>query len=121
MEPVFAAVHPMHMARNPKKPPQKPKWRVTFLRAWREHHGKSLEVVAAKMGKTHGQLSRIERGISPYTQKILEIAAVEYGCTVQDLLSRAPTEADSIFGVWGKLDDAQRRRAVRMFEAMIED
>jgi transcriptional regulator with XRE-family HTH domain len=70
------------------------------------------------MGITHGQLSRIERGQSPYSQKILEIASKEYGCTVQDLLTRAPDEAASVFSIWDRLDQDQREQARRLLEAL---
>lgn len=69
-------------------------WRKTYLREWREFRDKSLESVSAQMGLTHGQLSKIERGLHPYSQHVLEVAALEYGCTVLDLLSRPPGEAD---------------------------
>lgn len=46
------------------------------------------------MGLTHGQLSKIERGLHPYSQNVLEVAALEYGCTVVDILSRPPSDAD---------------------------
>lgn len=100
------------------KPPQ---WRRTFLREWREAREKTLEEVAAKMGIGHWQLSKIERGKSPYSQKILEIASKEYGCTVADLLTRRPTDSPGLFSVWEKLDEGQRRRAVRVIGALRDE
>lgn len=108
------SVHAIHM-------PAQHRWEPSYLRQWRQHAGRSLESVAEKMGITHGQLSRIERGKSPYSQNILEIAAIEYKCTVQDLLTRKPDEADNVFSMWGKLDDGQRRQAQRLFEALVKD
>jgi transcriptional regulator with XRE-family HTH domain len=81
-------VNAVRMAQAPRR------WRKTFLRDWREFRGLSLESVSAQMGLTHGQLSKIERGLHPYSQHVLEVAALEYGCSVPDLLSRAPGEAD---------------------------
>lgn len=119
------SVHVIHMPTQRRAPPRKapalPRWHPSYLRQWRLHADRSLESVAAKMGITHGQLSRIERGLSPYSQNILEIAAIEYKCTVQDILTRAPDEADSVFSMWGKLDDGQRRQAQRLFEALVKD
>lgn len=80
-------------------------WRKTFLREWREFNDRSLESVAGQMGLTHSQLSKIERGLQPYSQRVLEVAALEYGCTVQDLLTRAPGRDDK------PVADKQRRRA----------
>lgn len=113
----------MHMASRHKqlKPKTPPRWRTTFLRQWREHSHRTLEEVAAKMGITHGQLSKIERGLSPYSQRILEVAAQEYGCTVQDLLTRPPGEAPDIFGLWGKLDETKKELAVRLLGALDDE
>lgn len=109
-------VHPLHMRKA-----RKPAWRRTFLREWREAADKTLEEVAEKMGITHGQLSKIERGLSPYSQRILEIAATEYGCTVQDLLTRRPEEGEGVFGLWERLTPEQRRRAERVIHALKDD
>ncbi len=54
----------------------------------------SLESAAAQMGLTHGQLSKVERGLHPYSQHILETAALEYHCSITDLLTRLPSDAD---------------------------
>lgn len=70
------------------------RWRKTFLREWREFRGRSLESVAAQMDMTYTQLSKIERGLYPYNQHVLEVAALEYGCTVTDLLNRKPSPND---------------------------
>lgn len=111
----------VHFAHTMSASPRKPAWRRTFLREWREHCGLSLETVAAKVGMQHGQLSRIERGLQPYSQRVLEICAELYGCTVQDLLTRRPTEADNVFAMWSRLSDGQRRRAARVIDALRDD
>lgn len=80
-------------------------WRKTFLREWREFNERSLESVAAQMNLTHSQLSKIERGLHPYSQPVLEVAALEYGCTVLDLLSRRPGVGDK------PVSEKQKRRA----------
>lgn len=85
LEPAIFAVR---MAQQPRT------WRKTYLREWREFNERSLESVAAQMGLTHGQLSKIERGLHPYNQHVLEVATLEYGCTVLDLLSRPPARND---------------------------
>ena len=95
-------------------------WRKTHLRAWRDHSGLSLEKAAASFGMKHSALSRIERGLAPYNQRVLEGAAKTYGCSVQDLLTRGPTEPPSILDLWGKLDEASRRRATRVISALAE-
>lgn len=87
MEVVFVPVNAVRMAQAPRR------WRKTYLREWREFRGKTLESVAEQMGFKHGQLSKIERGIHPYNQHVLEVAALEYACTITDLLTRAPDVA----------------------------
>jgi transcriptional regulator with XRE-family HTH domain len=79
-------IHSVHMAQRSKKK----KWRKTFLRQWRLYHKISLESASAQMGLTHGQLSKIERGLHPYNQNVLEVAALEYQCSVTDLLTKLP-------------------------------
>ncbi len=69
-------------------------WRKTYLREWREFRGITLESASAQMGLHHGQLSKIERGLHPYNQHVLETAALEYRCSIADLLTRKPTDAD---------------------------
>lgn len=78
-------VHPVHMGKKTK-----PLWRPSKLRKWRIHAEKSLEEVAPQMGMKHHQLSRIERGLQKWDQRVLETAALEYGCSVCDLLERDP-------------------------------
>lgn len=89
MEISVVPVNPVRMAQAARR------WRKTFLREWREFRGKSLESVAAQMGITHGQLSKIERGIHPYSQHIIEVAALEYDCAVVDLLTKRPQPQDT--------------------------
>lgn len=84
MEPQLGPFHAVRMAQ------QQTPYRKTFLRAWRIFRDRSLESAADQMDLTHSQLSKIERGLHPYNQRVLETAALEYGCTVTDLLTRAP-------------------------------
>jgi transcriptional regulator with XRE-family HTH domain len=46
--------------------------REIFLRQWREHRGLSLQQLAAATESTHATLSRLERGLIPYGQDLLE-------------------------------------------------
>lgn len=107
------------MARATKKPTNKKAaaWRLTFLRAYRKKAGKTLEEVAEKMGLTHGQLSKIERGGQPYSQHVLEVAAKEYGTTVAAILTRPPDAAD-IFTEIETLTDEEKQQALRVVRAL---
>lgn len=122
MEHHISTVHPMHMTRpaRPTRRPPKPKYRRTFLQEWRDHKGMTLEEAGPEVGLSHSQLSRIERGESPYNQRLLEAAAELYGCTPNDLITRGPNEAEEIFGLWHQLDTPQRQQAARVLRALKE-
>lgn len=112
-------VHHVHMVKkSPKKTPLATR---SHLRAWREFRGHTLEEVAPYFGITHGQLSKIERGKSPYNQRLLEIASGLYVCSVLDLLTRDPDEAADLFSVYSQLDEEGKRRAARLVEALKND
>lgn len=65
--------------------------RETFLRAWREYAGLTLEEAAKQIGIDRTTLGRIEQNKlkQGYTQVILEAAATVYGCEPADLIGRA--------------------------------
>jgi transcriptional regulator with XRE-family HTH domain len=111
------SVHRKHMKRKAK-----PQWTRTYLREWREFRGKTQEEVAPKMGfESYQQLGKIERGLQPYNQRVLEAAAREYQCSVQDLLTRPPGEADDLFGLWSTFDERQKRSAGRLLRALRDE
>lgn len=83
-----------------------------FLREWREKLDLSLETVAADLAKhgvqtTHATLSRIERGLIPYNQHLLEGLVKVYGVSKADLLERDPATVSAAELLQG-LDEAQR-------------
>lgn len=92
--------------------------RATFLRAWREHRGLTLERAIERfveMGlddMSIAQLSRIETGKQPYIQDFLEMAANAYRTDVASLLERDPTDPDGIWSIWDNALPAQRRAIV---------
>lgn len=104
-----------------KAPPRKKRRRPfgpTHIRAWRKKRRMSLELLAVRVGKrighmTHASLSRIERGLQPYSQPIIEAIAEEltYG-DVAALLLCDPTEPDNIWSIWDRAKPAQRARIV---------
>jgi transcriptional regulator with XRE-family HTH domain len=65
----------MHMAKVTTRFKPEPKYRLTFIRQWRKHRGYNLEQLAEMVGITHASLSRIERGLQPYGQALLEALA----------------------------------------------
>lgn len=117
MELHICTVHPMHMKKSARKA-RRPTYRRTFLQEWRDHVGMTQEQAGEAIGMSHSQLSRIERGQSPYSQPLLEAAAKLYGCTENDLISRGPDQAKSVQSVLNELDADQQDQAVRLLLAL---
>lgn len=107
------SVHDMHMSgvtrrKFKESQPAGTPYQASHMRVWRELRKKTLEEMAEKCGKTYTQLSKIERGIQPYSQQILETYARELNCTVIDLLSRQPGEAEHVLSAWSRADERGR-------------
>lgn len=100
----------------------------TFIRAWREYRGLSLERLAERLidiesGEallTPTSLSRIERGKQPYSQPVLEAIAAALGCTPADLLMRNPVDTEAPWSIWETLEPVEKRAAVEVLKAMKE-
>lgn len=100
----------------PKTPPA-----PTYIRQWREHRGLSLERLADRLGTTKASLSRIERGLQPYSQPTLEALAAALACEPADLLMRNPTDPEGIWSIWDRIPERQRATAVAVLRAMLTD
>jgi transcriptional regulator with XRE-family HTH domain len=105
---------------------RKPTFGMTYIRTWRKKRGLSLEFLAVRVGKrvghmTHASLSRIERGLQPYSQPILEALSEEltYG-DVAALLLCDPTEPDNIWSIWDRAKPAQRAQMVEAAAAILK-
>lgn len=109
-----------------------------YLRAWRKHRDLTLEQVAERVEMlgaerrgagedplanpktmTHASLSRIERGLQPYSQALLEILADIYQTDPASLLIRDPSDPDGIWSIWDRLQRRQRKDAVAMLSALV--
>lgn len=93
--------------------------RPTFLRQWRQHREKTLVQVAEHLHMTHGQLSRIERGLQPYNQELLELLADLYRCDVVDLLIRDPSQPESIWSIWDRAKPGERQQITDVAGALV--
>ena len=84
-----------------------------FIRAWRKHRGYTLEQLAEMVGVTHGALSQLERGLTNYTQPMLEAIAEALSCAPADLIMRDPnSEIWSIYDQIKELPPADRERVI---------
>lgn len=102
-----AAVHDAYMPRKPRqmvKPRLRPQYQRTQIRAWREAKDMSQEELAQKVGDylaergisekgyTHASIGRIERGLIPYSQPIMEAISDALGVPVQALIAQPPPD-----------------------------
>lgn len=83
-------------------------YRITYMRQWREHRGLTLEQLAERIGMTHASLSRVERGLQPYSQPMLEAIAEELMTDPASLIMRDPTDPEGIWSVWDQAEPGER-------------
>jgi transcriptional regulator with XRE-family HTH domain len=69
------------------EPPFKP----TYIRAWRKERGMTMMELAEKAGMHQGHLSKLERGLMPYTQQSLERVAKALRVTPGSLIDASPS------------------------------
>ena len=105
-----------------KKPVVRPRptYRRTFIRPWREHRGLTLEQLAERIGTTHATLSRIERGLQPYSQPMLEAIAEGLSTDPASLLMRNPADPEGIWSVWDNAKPGERRQIVEIAKTLIK-
>jgi transcriptional regulator with XRE-family HTH domain len=88
---------------------------MTFLRQWRKARGLTLQALAERVETTHATLSRIERGLQPYSQELLERLADELAeGDVASLLIRDPSDPEGIWTVWDQAKPGERRQIVEI-------
>ena len=94
---------------------QKPKFRRTFIRQWRQKRGLTLEQLAARLDDmAPSNLSMLERGLRGYTQPTLERIADELGTDVASLLMRDPTDSEALWSIWEHAKPGQRLQIVEI-------
>jgi transcriptional regulator with XRE-family HTH domain len=103
---------------KPRFKPEKPRH---FIKEWRKHRGLTLEALAERIGVTHGAISQLERGITSYTQPMLEALAEAMYCEPADLIMRDPTDGEAPWSLWDGLKPAQKAQAIRVMKALKDD
>lgn len=88
------------------------RYRRTYIRAWREHRGLTLEQLAERIEKTPSHLSMLERGLRAYAQDTLEAIADALQTDVASLLMRNPADPDAIWSIWDNAKPGERRLIV---------
>lgn len=89
-----------------------------FIRQWRKYRHLTIDQLADRIGTSQPNLSKIERGLVPYTQPMLEALADALQCSPADLLVRDPTDADAIWTVWEQLAPEQRRQVIAIAQTL---
>lgn len=92
-----------------------------FLREWREHRHLTQEQLADRIGISRVMVSKIERGLNPYSQGFLEAASKALMCEPADLLVRDPTAPEPIWSIWDRIPAAERPKAIAVLRAFTGD
>jgi transcriptional regulator with XRE-family HTH domain len=129
MDASFPGVHPVNMTTRQAGPGH-------FLREWRERKGLTLEQVVEKIElfgaeratpddplstpikMTHASLSRIERGLQPYNQRLLELLSEIYDAPEGVLINVRPGPQDVMWSIWEKLPPVERTRLIEIAKVM---
>ena len=92
-----------------KRPPaRKPRarYKPLFLAQWRTYRNKTQAQLAEATGISVAQISRLENGLRPYTQKFLESAAEYLQAEPAQLINVDPTAEDGIWSIMETLQSA---------------
>lgn len=89
------------------------------MRQWREYREKTLEQAGEAVGMSHAQLGRIERGLQPYNQELLEKLADLYRTTPASLIMRDPTKEDAMWSLWDQAKEGQKQEIEKYAEFIV--
>lgn len=95
-----------------------PRFKPPFIREWRQEKGLSLEYVSSNVPMDKGNLSKVERGLLPYNQEMLERLADILGTSASNLIGRDPTKEGKVIDLVQRLNAAQLEQAERVLSAM---
>lgn len=109
----------------------KPIYRKTYIRQWREKRGLSLRRLAERLENSpggdlmlsHVSIGRIERGLQPYSQGTLEAIAEALGVTAAMLLEVNPEKDGDVIDITLRLNKAPpelRKQAINILEALLQ-
>lgn len=89
-----------------------------FLRAWRKDRRLTLDQLAARVDSTGATISRLERGLQPYSQPLLEALAEALNCQPADLIMRPPGAADRLLAVLAGMTPESQKQALAVVQAL---
>ena len=94
-----------------------------FIKEWREFRGHSQDHVADLIEIDRSSLSKVEAGLVPYNQDLLEKLALVYLCDTEDMISIDPLKPDAPRLIYAKLRSAspeKQRQALSILEAFLK-
>jgi transcriptional regulator with XRE-family HTH domain len=97
----------------------KPLHRPTFIRQWRLHRGYSLDKLAQMVPMDKSNLSKVERGILPYNQEMLEHLAEALMTDPASLLMRDPSQSEALWSIWERASPGERAQIESVASALI--
>lgn len=80
--------------------------RKHYMQEWRKFRGLTQEQAAGRLDITQATLSRIEKLLIPYSQNLLEGAAIAYDCEPADLLNVNPLMEGDVIDITQILREA---------------
>lgn len=95
------------------------RFRPTFIRQWREKRGMSLSELADRVPMDKGNLSKVERGLLPYNQEMLERLSDALQTEPASLLMRDPTDSEALWTLWDKAKPGVRAQITEVAAAII--
>lgn len=95
-----------------------PRFKPPYIREWRKLKGYSLEHVAHNVPMDKGNLSKVERGLLPYNQEMLERLGDILGTDPGNLISRDPTKDGKVIDLVQRLNASQLEQAERVLTAL---
>lgn len=125
-----SAVHDVYMTKRKRKP-RTNRYQPTFIKQWRLYRDdmtqeQLAERVTAYMvehgtgkGYTHASIGRLERGLMPYSQSILEALAHCLGTDPASLLIRDPNDQAGIWTLWEEALPEQRETITEHAEVVL--
>jgi len=97
----------------------RPRFRLTYIRQWRQSKHMSLDQLADRVPMDKGNLSKIERGLLPYNQELLEKLADALSTDPASLIIRDPLMPGAIWSIWEKASPGEKRQIESVAQALM--